>query len=190
MAAEAAEGEVTPIGKLIEKFELSDYLGARHSLNEWKEKKAVVVVFVGTECPLAKVYGRRLAELAERYEPKGVQFVAINSNQQNSLAEIAHFAQRHKIDFPILKDPGGSVADQFGAVRTPEAFLLDERRVVRYWGAIDDQYGVGYARAAVEKEYLAGALDICWLGGRLAGRRCLPSAVASGAPAGASRPAT
>ena len=50
------------------------------------------------------------------------------------------------IKFPLLKDPGNKVADHFRAVRTPEVFVLDEQRVVRYWGRIDDQYGIGYSR--------------------------------------------
>jgi peroxiredoxin len=149
----------TPIGKQIAAFELDDYLGAKHSLADWKDKKALVVVFLGTECPLAKMYGPRLAELDKRYADKGVQIVGVNSNRQDTLAEIAHYARIHKIDFPILKDAGNRVADQFGAVRTPEAFLLDANRVVRYWGAIDDQYGIGYAKGKAAKEYLATAID-------------------------------
>ncbi|HMO87344.1 MAG TPA: redoxin domain-containing protein, partial [Lacipirellulaceae bacterium] len=66
--------------------------------------------------------------------------------QQDTLQEIAAFARRHGIEFPILKDPGARVADLFGATRTPEAFVLDGQRVVRYRGRIDDQYGVGAAR--------------------------------------------
>src|ERR671918_411273 len=56
-----------------------------------------VVVFLGTECPLAKRYGPRLAELARDYESQGVQFVAVNSNEQDTLREIAHYARVHKI---------------------------------------------------------------------------------------------
>jgi hypothetical protein len=100
-----------------------------------------------------------LVELAEEYGPRGVAFVGIDANQQDSLAEIAHYARTHGIDFPLLKDPGNRVADQFGAVRTPEAFLLDRRRVVRYWGRIDDQFGVGYGRDAPQRRELATALD-------------------------------
>jgi peroxiredoxin len=129
-------------------------------------KKAVVVVFLGTECPLAKLYAGRLAELAAKYEPRGVAFFGINANQQDSLAEIAHYAKLHKIEFPILKDAGNVVADQFGATRTPEAFVLDGQRVVRYWGQIDDQYGVGYARPAPTKSYVAAALDELLAGSR------------------------
>ena len=63
-----------------------------------------------------------------------------------------HYGRRMGIPFPLLKDPGNRVADQFGAVLTPEAFVLDAEPVVRYGGRIDDQYGVGYIRAKVERE--------------------------------------
>jgi peroxiredoxin len=155
----AVDGSESRVGRTIADFTLHDYLGAKHSLGEWRDKKAVVVVFLGVECPLAKQYGPRLAELASKYASQGVVVVGIDANQQDSLAEIAHYARQHKIDFLLLKDPGNSVADQFGARRTPEVFILDANNTVRYWGRIDDQYGVGYARQAPTRNYVADALD-------------------------------
>jgi peroxiredoxin len=149
----------SPIGKQIANFELHDHLGTVHTLKDWTDKKAIVVVFLGTECPVARQYGGRLAELASRYEAKGVQFVGINSNQQDSLAEIGHFAREQKITFPLLKDPGNQVADQFAARRTPEAFVLDGKGTVRYWGRIDDQYGPGYSRPAPTANFVVNALN-------------------------------
>ena len=156
----AADAQASsPIGKQIGNFALHDHLGTAHALKDWADMKAVVVVFLGTECPLAKQYGGRLADLAARYGAKGVAFVGINANQQDSLAEIDHYVREQKIAFPILKDPGNQVADQFGAKRTPEAFVLDAKGVVRYWGRIDDQYGIGYARNEPTKSFVAKALD-------------------------------
>src|SRR5215207_6909245 len=104
LAADPADPSVAAANK-VEAFTLKDYRGAEYSLADWKDKKAVVVVFVGTECPLAARYGAKLGELAEKFKSSDVQFVAIDSNQQDSLLEIAHFARTHKIDFPVLKDP-------------------------------------------------------------------------------------
>src|SRR5262249_53673125 len=115
--------------------------------------------FLGTECPLAKLYAPRLQELAAQYETKGIGFVAIDSNQQDSLAKIVKFAGDSKIDFPLLKDPGNKVADHFGATRVSEVFLLDEGHVVRYHGAVDDQYTVGALRPQARTRYLAAAID-------------------------------
>ena len=151
VSAGAVEASQTPVGKRISDFTLHDCLGTKHRLADSRGKKAVVIVFVGVECPLAKQYGSRLAELATKYQGKGVAFLGIDSNQQDSIAEIAHFAREHKIAFPILRDPGNAVSDQCGAERTPEVFVVDSERFVRYSGRIDDQYGVGYAPGRHEK---------------------------------------
>lgn len=152
----AAESRV---GATIADFTLQDSLGAKHSLSDWRDNEAVVVVFLGTECPLAKLYGARLAEMDREYRGRGVAFLGIDSNQQDSLQEINHYARKHKIDFPILKDPSAAVADRFGATRTPEAFVLDRAGRVLYHGRIDDEYGVGTQRARNIRHDLAAALD-------------------------------
>jgi mono/diheme cytochrome c family protein len=118
-----------------------------------------VVAFLGCDCPLAKLYGSRLAQLAHDYEPKGVTFIGINSNQQDSISAIGRYARQSGIHFSILKDVHNLVADQFGAQRTPEVFVLDQERVIRYRGRVDDQYGVGFQRQRVGRRDLAMALD-------------------------------
>ena len=148
----------------IADFTLHDHLGAKRSLADWHDKPVVVVVFLGTECPLAKLYGARLAEFDVAYRDQGVQIVGVNANQQDSLQEIAVYANKHGIKFPVLKDPGGKIAAQFGATRTPEAFVLDADRVVRYRGRIDDQYGVGSARLKATTEHLRSAIDALMTG--------------------------
>jgi thiol-disulfide isomerase/thioredoxin len=155
----AEDAKPTPVGKKIAEFTLRDYRGPEKPFKEFTTGKLTVVAFLGCDCPLAKVYGPRLAALAKEYEGKGVAFVGINSNQQDTPSAVGQYAKTHGISFPILKDPGNVVADRFGAERTPEVFVLDEERVVRYAGSIDDQYGIGYSRPKVEHRYLAAALD-------------------------------
>src|SRR5580704_2518140 len=158
LLAATANGQAS-VGQRIDGFTLKDSLGTTHSLSDWKDRRAIVVIFIGTECPLARQYGSKLADLAKHYDGKGVEFAAIDSNQQDSLAAITHFARINHIAFPILKDPANQVADKFGAARTPEAFVLDAKGIIRYRGTIDDQFGVGYARAAASRHHLADALD-------------------------------
>ena len=76
------------IGRQIENFKLGDVRGKAHSLADWKDSAVVVVAFIGVECPLAKQYAGRLVEIAGKYQDQGVRVVAIDSNQQDSLAEI------------------------------------------------------------------------------------------------------
>ena len=90
-----------PVGERIDGFTLKDSLGTSHSLSDWKDRKAVAVIFLGTECPLAKQYGSKLADLARRYKDKGVEFVGIDANQQDSLAAITRFPPaRTRSSFP------------------------------------------------------------------------------------------
>jgi peroxiredoxin len=152
----AAE-EATP--RKLTNFTVADIHAQKWSLDDVKEKKVVVVAFVGTECPLAKLYGPRLARLAAQYDGKSVAFLAIDSNVQDSLAELTAYARNSEINFPVARDTKNSVAAQFGATRTPEVFVLDEARVVRYQGRIDDQYGVGFIRKAPEHNELKDAVD-------------------------------
>jgi peroxiredoxin len=164
----AVAGDVTPngrdrlppvVGAQVADIAMKDVSGRVRSLEEYKSKKALVVVFVGTECPLANLYFPTLAEMQKRYAAKGVQFLAVNSNDQDSFADVVAHAQERKLPFPVLKDEGQRAADAFGARRTPEVFLLDGSRTIRYRGRVDDQYGYTYRRASPTRTELKDALD-------------------------------
>ena len=118
-----------------------------------------VVCFLGTECPMARLYGPRLSQLAERFEGQGVRFVGVNSNQQDSLDEIKAYVKQLKIAFPLVRDERNTIADQFQAQRTPEVFVLNSDHKVVYRGAIDDQYAPGISRAKPGQEYLRTAIE-------------------------------
>jgi peroxiredoxin len=173
-----AEGKPA-IGAKVDNFTLRDYHGQPYSLDELGKNKIVVLAFLGTECPLAKLYASRLVELADKYEPQGVVVVGINSNRQDAVTEIAAFARVHQIKFPILKDLNQVVADCVGATRTPEVVVLDANRAIRYRGRIDDQYGfndanANYQKPKTEKNHLANALDAL-----VAGKQVAPAEVAA-----------
>jgi peroxiredoxin len=127
-------------------FRLQDHRGAWHTLDEARDRKVVVLAFVGTECPLAEAYAPRLAELARDFGKRGVAFFGVDANQQDGPVAIGRFAERHGLPFPVLKDVGNGLADRIGAERTPEVFVLDESRAVVYRGRVDDQYAIGIHR--------------------------------------------
>ena len=118
-------------------------------------KKATVLIFVSTQCPVSNAYNGRMAQLAADYGAKGVQFVGINANKSESIQEIAAHADKNHLTFPILKDTGNKVADQFKAQVTPEVFVADEKGVLVYHGPIDDSQ----AESGVTKNYLVSALN-------------------------------
>jgi peroxiredoxin len=145
------------VGAKVPDFRLIDAQGQTVSLAAQKGK-AVVVVFTGTQCPLANLYLPRLAELHKEFSPQGVAFLAIYSNLQDTTLRIAEHAKKQEIPYPVLHDEGQKVAGQFGARRTPEAFVLDSGRTIRYRGRIDDQFGIDIRRAKPTRDDLAEAL--------------------------------
>lgn len=157
------------LGRHVGDFTLRDFRGKEHSL-AGLPAGPIVVAFLGVECPLVKLYVPRLAELAREFESRGVTVLGVDANQQDSVTELAAFAREYKLDFPILKDADQAVMAQFGAVRTPQVFVLDAGRTVRYVGRIDDQYGFtstgqNYQMPQPKRRDLAAALDELLAGG-------------------------
>ena len=101
----------------------------------------------------------RLGAWQKEYADKGVQVLAINANDQDTLEEVIAHARERKIPFPVLKDAHQEAADALGAKRTPEAILLDADRILRYRGRIDDQYGYAYRKTAPKQTELKDALN-------------------------------
>jgi peroxiredoxin len=147
------------VGKSVTEFRLPDHLGKDHALAELSDRDLVVVAFLGTQCPLAKLYAGRLQAIADEFADRGVAVVAVMSNSQDSLAEIAAYVRQHNITYPVLKDRRNEVADLFAAERTPQVFVLDRERVVRYQGRVDDQYLVGIVRDKPTREDLRSAIE-------------------------------
>ena len=160
-AGAAEEGSLgRGVGERVDDFTLPDAVtGKAVSLYDFRGKRAAVLVFNGIGCPIGDLYMPRLVRLAERFEPEGVVFLAINSNRGQTAEEIAAQVEAFGLPFPALRDEGNAVADRLLAERTCEVLVLDAKAVLRYRGAIDDQYGLGFAKDAPEHHYLADALD-------------------------------
>src|SRR6056297_644494 len=133
--------------------------GTAYQLGPGTVSRFQVVCFIGSECPLAKLYGSRLQTLADRYAEAGVSFVGVGSNRQDSVAELAEYAERHTLSFPLVKDHGNRLADQFSATRTPEVVVLDAAGTIRYRGRIDDQYEPGIVRSEPKSNDLQAAIE-------------------------------
>lgn len=156
----------SPARQPIEPFVLRDYRGREWKFEELAGNRLTVVVFLGVECPLAKLYAPRLAEMATQFAGDGVSFVGIDSNRQDLPTEVGVYAERHKLSFPILVDAGSHVADLFGARRTPEVFVLDAERTIQYHGRIDDQHRPGTLGLKAKHHDLRDALVALLAGDR------------------------
>ena len=139
----ASAADIAPAAASVPDFTLADFRGKDWSLHEVPQDKLVVLAVVGTECPLAQKYLVRLQQLSEKFAEEGVVFFGINANRQDSLAEIAAQVRDTGLTFPMLKDTRQAVVASLDATRTPEVFVLDRQRIVRYRGRIDDQHSVG-----------------------------------------------
>lgn len=149
----------SPAARPVDEFTLVDYQGKQVSLSDYHESKLVVLAFLGTECPLAKLYAGRLNEIARTYQNDDVAVIGLIANVQDNVSEMEAFARRHDLTYPLLKDLGNKVADAVAAERMSEVVLLDRQKVIRYQGRIDDQYLVGTARKASTRDDLKEAID-------------------------------
>lgn len=132
------------------------------SLNELlQENQAVAVIFTCNHCPYAQAWEDRIVAIQNDYRDRGVAIVAINPNDavkypDDDFGHMKQRAQARGFNFPYLRDESQDVAHAYGATRTPHVFLLDGMGVLRYRGAIDDNYE---NPGAVEQPYLRRALD-------------------------------
>jgi thiol-disulfide isomerase/thioredoxin len=165
-AARCGVPDKPAIGAVIKDLAAHDVLGAPFSLAQVDRGKLVVFAFVGVDCPLAKLYTPRLVELVGKYQPRGVVFIAVDANRQDSVTQITAYARRQAAAFPVLKDLRQIIADRLGATRTPQVVVLDRERRIRYRGRIDDQFGfvptnraASYRRPKRDRNDLQRALD-------------------------------
>jgi peroxiredoxin len=141
--------------KKVENFSLEDYNGQKHALADYSSSKAIVLMFIATQCPVSNAYNDRMVKLYKDYADRKVAFVGINSNKQESVDEIKEHAKEHGFQFPVLKDWNNLIADKLDASSTPEVFVLDKNFNVLYHGRIDDSR----RESDVKSQDLRAALD-------------------------------
>lgn len=163
------------VGQKAPDFALAGIDGKIYSLADFAEAKVLAIIFTCNHCPTAQAYEERMMQLVKDYEDKGVQVIAISPNSPLGLLfeELGYSdlgdtyedmqlrAEEMKYNFPYLYDGDDHAASlQYGPVATPHAFVLDESRVLRYVGRLDDSEKPGTAnsediRAAIDN-LLAG----------------------------------
>jgi peroxiredoxin len=131
--------------------------GKQHGLSDYKDAKVVVMVFTCNKCPVAIAYEDRLVALQKDYKAKGVQFVAVNvnDNEADGLPAMKVRAEEKGFNFPYLFDASQESARAYGATVTPHVFVLDQDRKITYMGAVDDNQSPD----KVTKHHLRDAID-------------------------------
>ena len=124
-----APGFALPLAGASGNVALADEI-ARHPV--------IVVMFISTRCPVSNAYDGRMEDLEKAYGSRGVRFIGINSNVNEPIDEVASHARAHGFTFSIAKDEGNRIADAYGALQTPEIFVVDSSGLLRYHGRIDE----------------------------------------------------
>jgi len=158
-AATVAEPTVATAQKVAD-FELKDQDGVAHRLYDMADAKAVVIVMQGNGCPIVQKLLPTLKSIEADYADKGVRFMMMNANIQDTPEKIAAEAEKFELDMPILKDDTQAVTKSLGVIRTAETFVIDPSNwsVVMH-GPIDDRLTYGRERAQAENNYLRDTLD-------------------------------
>ncbi len=129
----------------VKQFALYDAQGRRHSTEEWRGRKGVVLFFLEPDCPVVNDYAAAMERLSDRYSVQGIVFYGVYSRGSVSAEVAARHAAEAGLSFPVLLDPAQVVAGEAGVRRTPEAALLAPDGQVLYGGRIDARYEPGNA---------------------------------------------
>lgn len=138
------ESDDVELGMEAPDFELPATDGSTYELTSFDED-ILVVMFICNHCPYVKAVRGRLIELAEDFEDASVAFAAINPNDaeeypDDSFERMKEVADEYDYPFPYLRDESQEVARAYGAVCTPDIFVFDEERELRYRGRVDDNW--------------------------------------------------
>jgi peroxiredoxin len=149
------------VGDQAPDFQLPDTDGDAHSLSEGNGWPATVVIFTCNHCPYALAWHDRILDAARDYAERGVRFLAVNPNDAERYPADSLEAMRERVKndggwpLPYLRDEGQDVARAFDAKTTPDVFVVDAERRVRYRGAPDADHQDPSQNAA----WLRGAVD-------------------------------
>ncbi len=151
-------------GDTVADFSLLNVDGNMVSMQSYKEAKGFIVVFTCNHCPFAKLYQQRLNDMNTTYKALGYPVLAISSNDaeavpEDNMSEMKKRAKEKHYNFPYLYDQSQSVARAFGAVKTPQAFVIQKvnnKWVLRYYGAIDDN---GAEPEKIKNKFVTDAVD-------------------------------
>jgi thiol-disulfide isomerase/thioredoxin len=165
LATSAARSEdPVRVGDRVGKLKFTDIRSLPRTLDDFGGKKAFVLVFTSTSCPVAQRYLPVLQAFEREYRGKDVQFVALNAAEEDTIIAMATHSVKYEMEFPFVKDFGGLCARALGVQRTPEAVVLDSEKRIRYRGRIDDQNRLGGIRKEPTTHDLKNALEAVLVG--------------------------
>src|SRR5262245_11062146 len=160
--ATAADEPGKPISlgdKALNGSSLRDLHGSARSLQSFTGHPAIVLAFVGSDCPISNLYMPGLVELEKKYRGKKVQFLAVYPNESEDFDQVGAHAYERNVPFLVLKDFGQKLADALGVIRVPGVAVLDGDFALRSRGRVDDRYGVAFRKDKATRDDLAEAIE-------------------------------
>ncbi len=153
--------EKLKIGSILPEFNLIGVDNKQYSNNYFADYKILVIIFSCNHCPYVQAYEERIKSIVSDYGSKGIGLAAINSNDdkgypEDSFENMKIRAEEREFNFPYLRDETQETAKAFGATHTPEIFVFDSERKLKYHGKIDDNW---QEEEKVVSTYLRDALD-------------------------------
>ena len=144
----------------VSDFQLQDTSGHTHTRAEWKAAKAILLIFVTTDCPVANSYVPEMNRINDAYVPRGVVMWAVQAEKTTPEAAVAQYAREYRYGFPLLMDPRQTLVQLTGATVIPQAAVLSPDGKVLYLGRIDNRVvDFGKQRPAATVPDLRNALD-------------------------------
>lgn len=143
------------VNRRVSDVEFSDLQGHRYTLSQLVKRAPVVFIFTATQCPAAQRYAVRINQLYEIYRKRGVSLFLVYSNYDDTREAIEKHQREYKLKPPIIHDSEGLLARTLGATMTPQAIVIDQKMLLRYRGAIDDNR----YENRVREHYLKNALE-------------------------------
>ena len=133
------------IGSVIIDFELKGVDGKIYSLESVASKSVIVLIFMCNHCPYVQAVVERFVKIQSKYKDKGVQLIGISSNDvesypEDSFENMKLFSKNRNLNFPYLIDENQSVAKNYDAVCTPDIYVYDSSRILKYRGRLDDNW--------------------------------------------------
>lgn len=133
------------INSILPEFNLPGTDGSIYSSQSFTDKKILIVIFSCNHCPYVQAYEQRIIGLQNEFKESGVQFIAISSNDaskypEDSFDEMKKRAESKNFNFPYLYDQSQEIAIAFGATHTPQVFLFNSEKKLKYEGKIDDNW--------------------------------------------------
>ncbi len=136
-----------------------DLDGRLHRLGESESCRGIVLVFIGTQCPIANASLPKLNELATTCDKHNVEFFGVISNPSVTRVEAKAHSAEYGVKFPVLFDVTYELRARFAATHSPHAFVLSPAGDLLYGGAIDDQHpAVGKRSLRARNDYLSNAI--------------------------------